>query len=229
MNRKFFPAPRWAVLAGLAGACAGMGAVYFGLPGSGNGGDASDAAPAKLVAATESDQACALKADEAKRIGTAARGEVAAMLSAKPPVSLAGLQFVDPQGKPMTLADKKGRTLLVNLWATWCAPCRAEMPALDALETEMGGERFEVVTVNLDKGDASKPDAFLDEIGVKALERYRDPSLKLFETMKRRGLVLGLPATFLVDTESCVLGVMNGSANWRSADAKALVEAALEL
>jgi thiol-disulfide isomerase/thioredoxin len=228
MDRKLFPALRWALLAGLAGACAGVGAVYFGLHGSGNGENASDAAPSTAAASTEADKACALKADQAKTVGAAAQGQVAAMLPADPPISLAGLQFENPQGTPMTLADKKGQTLLVNLWATWCAPCRAEMPALDALETEMGGENFEVVTVNLDKGDATKPNKFLDEIGVKALERYRDPSLKLFDTMKERGLVLGLPATFLIDAEGCMLGSMNGPAEWHSADAKALIEAALE-
>ena len=88
------------------------------------------------------------------------------MLPAEPSRPLGDLVFDDPDGQPMQLADLSGKTLLVNLWATWCAPCRHEMPALDQLQREMGSDTFEVVAINVETGDDVKPKAFLDEIGV---------------------------------------------------------------
>jgi thiol-disulfide isomerase/thioredoxin len=117
--------------------------------------------------------------------------------------------------------------LLVNLWATWCAPCRHEMPALDELQREMGGEDFEVVAVNVETGDDAKPKAFLDEIGVDSLAFYRDNTVGLFNELKRRNLALGLPVTLLIDEEGCLLAHMNGPAEWASEDAKALIRAAM--
>ena len=95
-------------------------------------------------------------------------------LPADPPQSLKSLAFNDPDGKPMTLADHAGKTLLLNLWATWCAPCRAEMPALDALQKEKGSDAFQVVAVNVDTGDDAKPKKFLGDIGIETLGYYRD-------------------------------------------------------
>ncbi|TJV08010.1 MAG: TlpA family protein disulfide reductase, partial [Mesorhizobium sp.] len=103
--------------------------VYVSESGSGNN------APAQVaVGDSKDDVACAAKADRAKSVAAAATGQVAALLPADPPQSLKGLAFNSPDGKPMTLADHAGKTVLLNLWATWCAPCRAEMPALDALQ-----------------------------------------------------------------------------------------------
>ena len=127
----------------------------------------------------------------------------------------------------MTLADHAGKTVLLNLWATWCAPCRAEMPALDALQKEKGGNAFEVVAVNVDAGDDTKPRKFLKEIGVETLGFYRDPTIALFNEAKTRGLALGLPVTMLIDGDGCLVAHMNGPAEWSSPDAKRLVEAAL--
>jgi thiol-disulfide isomerase/thioredoxin len=127
----------------------------------------------------------------------------------------------------MTIADHAGKTVLLNLWATWCAPCRAEMPALDALQKEKGGDAFEVVAVNVDTGDDAKPKKFLKEIGVETLGYYRDATMGLFNEAKKRGLALGLPVTMLIDGEGCLIAHMNGPAEWSSPDAKRLVEAAV--
>jgi thiol-disulfide isomerase/thioredoxin len=205
----------------VAGALAGAVAVYVRENHLGNAPP-----PPAAVADSKDDVACAAKAGTAKKIAAAATGQVAALLPADPPQSLKTLAFDGPDGKPMTLADHSGKTLLVNLWATWCAPCRAEMPALDTLQKEMGGDRFEVVAVNVDTGDAAKPKKFIEETGVTNLALYREPTLTLFDTVKKRGLALGLPVTMLVDGEGCLLGHMNGPAEWSSPDAKRLIEAA---
>ena len=119
-----------------------------------------------------------------------------------------------------------GKTVLLNLWATWCAPCRAEMPALDTLQKEMGSDAFEVIAVNVDSGDNAKPDKFLEEIGVASLVRYRDPTLGIFNDLKKRGLALGLPVTLLIDDKGCLLAHMNGPAEWSSDDARRVIAAA---
>ncbi len=223
-RKNLFPAWRLVLMAALAGVVAGAVAVYVSGPPSGN---APLPQPAAQAEPDEADvAACAAKSDKAKAVGEAATGEVAAMLSADPPQSVKNLAFNAPDGTPMTLADRSGKTLLVNLWATWCAPCRAEMPALDALQKELGGEKFEVVAVNVDTGDDVKPKKFLEEIGIENLAYYRDNTLDLFNDMKKRGLALGLPVTLLVDAEGCLLAHMNGPAEWAGDDARRLVGAA---
>ena len=220
-NGKFhLPTGRLIALAIVAGMIAGAIGVY--VMGAPSGNNAQFAAASDPAAA-----ACEAKAATAAAMGEAAQGEVAAMLAASPPQSLKGLAFNAPDGTPMTVADLSGKTLLVNLWATWCAPCRHEMPALDQLQQQMGGEEFEVVAVNVDTGGDEKPKAFLDEIAVGALGYYRDNTLGLFNELKRRGLAFGLPVTLLVDGDGCLLAHMNGPAEWASDDAKRLIEAAL--
>lgn len=221
-KRSMFPAARLIVLAVVAGALAGAVGVYV------TGGPAgNNQAEAPAVAAGEAElAACAAKAGRATAIAASATGEVAAMLPADPPQSVKGLAFNAPDGTPMTLADRAGKTVLLNLWATWCAPCREEMPALDALQKEAGGDTFEVVAVNVDTGDDVKPRKFLEETGIEALGYYRDNTLALFNDLKRRGLALGLPVTLLVDSEGCLLAHMNGPANWAGEDARRLIKAA---
>jgi hypothetical protein len=99
------------------------------------------------------------------------------------------------------------------------------MPALDALQKEMGSETFEVVAVNVDTGDDTKPKKFLDETGVASLGYYRDNTLGLFNDLKKRALALGLPVTLLIDGDGCLLAHMNGPAEWHSEDARRLIEA----
>jgi thiol-disulfide isomerase/thioredoxin len=218
-KKKLFPTGRMILLATIAGALAGAVAVYVRAGLSGNG---APEAPAAIVAKADVD-ACAAKADSARAASDAAKGEVAAMLAADPPQSLRSLAFDAPDGTPMTLADRAGRVLLVNLWATWCYPCREEMPALDALQKDLGSETFEVVAINVDTGDDTKPKKFLSETGIEALGYYRDNTLGVFNELKTRGLALGLPVTLLVDEEGCLLAHMNGPADWASEDAKRLV------
>lgn len=227
-GNRFFPAPRLILAALAAGVLAGAVAVYVSESGSGNNPPEKVAAAAGKDAAGGDDALCAAKAARAKQVAAKAVGQVAALQPADPPQSLKALAFNGPDGKPMTIADHAGKTVLLNLWATWCAPCRAEMPALDALQKEKGSNTFEVVAVNVDVGDDAKPKKFLSEIGVQTLGFYRDPTIALFNEAKTRGLALGLPVTMLIDAEGCLIAHMNGPAEWSSPDAKRLVEAALQ-
>ena len=218
--RKLLPAPKLIAAAALAGLVAGAVAVYATGPRSGNPKGSAGEAVVDV-----GDNNCADKTEDARIVAAAAKGEVAAMLPADPPQSLKTLAFDAPDGMPMTLADHAGKTVLLNLWATWCAPCRAEMPALDTLQKEMGGDDFEVVAVNVDTGDDEKPKKFLGDIKVESLAFYRDNTLDLFNELKTRGLALGLPVTLLIDKEGCLLASMNGPAEWSSPDAKAMLAA----
>ncbi|MET2831808.1 thiol:disulfide interchange protein TlpA [Mesorhizobium shangrilense] len=222
-RNRLFPAPRLILAALVAGVLAGAVAVYVRESGSGNNAPAQQAA----VGNSKDDVACAAKSERAKKVAASATGQVAALLPADPPQSLRRLAFNGPNGKPMTIADHAGKTVLLNLWATWCAPCRAEMPALDALQKEKGSNAFEVVAVNVDAGDDVKPKKFLKDTGVQSLGYYRDSSMALFNDLKTRGLALGLPVTMLVDGEGCLIAHMNGPAEWSGPDARRLVEAAL--
>ena len=218
-KKSMFPAVRLILLAAVAGALAGAVAVYVTSRPAGNN---DTAAPAASV--SEADvAACAAKADAAKSVAASATGDVAAMLPADPPQSLKTLAFNAPDDKPMTLADRSGKTVLLNLWATWCFPCREEMPALDALQKEAGSDKFEVIAVNVDTGDDTKPKKFLVETGIDTLGYYRDNTLGLFNDLKKRGLALGLPVTLLIDPDGCLLAHMNGPADWAGEDAKRLI------
>jgi thiol-disulfide isomerase/thioredoxin len=200
-------------IAAVVGALIGIGAVYVTRSGDGNG---------------TADAACAGAPALAAKLDPLATGEVAAFRPVERGVSLSELAFAGPDGEALTVASFSGQTVLLNLWATWCAPCRREMPALDRLEAAMGGDKFKVVAVNVDTGNRERAERFLDEIGVAKLAFYGDPSLAVFNEMKRRGLALGLPTTVLIDANGCQLGVLAGPAEWNSEDARRLVSAAIE-
>jgi thiol-disulfide isomerase/thioredoxin len=171
---------------------------------------------------------CAGAAKIAEAVKDLAKGEVAAMNISKKPEKLPDFAFNDPDGKRVSLSAFKGKTLLFNVWATWCVPCRAEMPELDKLQTELGSDKFQVAVVNIDTSRPERPKKFFEETGVKSLTLYTDPKANIFYELKQAGKALGLPVTMIVDPEGCQIGLMNGPANWHSADAKALVTKAVE-
>jgi thiol-disulfide isomerase/thioredoxin len=142
-------------------------------------------------------------------------------------IDLTAITFLDGKDKKLTLADWKGRTVLLNLWATWCAPCRREMPALDRLQHDLGGDKFEVVPVSVDRGDGAKPRAFYEKTGLKDLALYTDSSGEIFDILRKHGLVLGLPTTILIDKQGCAVGALKGPAEWDADEAKKLIRAAM--
>src|SRR4029450_2016012 len=98
-----------------------------------------------------------------------ARGEIAALNVAEKPLRIPNVTFQDAQERELTLADWRGRTVLLNLWATWCVPCRKEMPARDMLQDRLGGSDFEVGAINIDTRDRDKPKTWLKEVGIRRL------------------------------------------------------------
>jgi thiol-disulfide isomerase/thioredoxin len=173
------------------------------------------------------DPACGPAVELARRVAPLARGEVAAFAVAERPLRLPDIGFRDAEGGERHLADWRGRTVLLNLWATWCLPCRKEMPALDALEGKLGGAPFEVIAVNIDTRDPGKPRAWLKEVGIDRLGYYADPSAKVFQDLKTVGRAAGMPTTLLVDPMGCEIGTVAGPADWASEDALKLISAAL--
>ncbi len=169
---------------------------------------------------------CAGSVEAAARIAPLARGQVAALQVASKPVPAPALAFQGPDGAEARLDGMKGLRL-VNLWATWCAPCKAEMPALDRLQAQLGGPDFSVVAINIDTRNLDAPPAWLKQNGIASLAYYADPGGRVLPAVQKATGSLGLPTTLLVDAAGCTLGVMKGPAEWDSADGVRLISAAL--
>lgn len=130
--------------------------------------------------------------------------------AAAKPKPVPELQFEDAAGRIHSLADFRGKVVLLNVWATWCAPCREEMPALDRLQATLGGPRFEVVALSIDQQGPEVARKFFAEVGVKSLALYVDRSA---QAASRIGAV-GLPSTLLVDPGGREIGRHIGPAKW---------------
>jgi thiol-disulfide isomerase/thioredoxin len=181
-----------------------------------------------LKRGTTGDSACSGAVDLARKLAPLAHGEVAALTMATAPLRLPDLAFEDADGKPRKLSDWRGRTVLLNLWATWCVPCRKEMPALDSLQTKLGGKDFEVVAVNIDTRDPEKPKNFLKEANLTRLGYFSDQKAKVFQDLKSIGRALGMPTSVLIDGQGCEIATIAGPAEWASDDALKLITAAVK-
>jgi len=211
---KSFAKRRLAVIlaGGLAGVAVGLAAVYGIATLTRNAGD----------------PACAPAVAAAKRLAPLAHGDMAALAVASMGLRVPDLAFRDAAGAERKLSQWRGRTVLLNLWATWCVPCRKEMPALDALQAKLGGPHFEVVSINIDTRDPEKPHAWLKQVGVTRLTYYADPTAKVFQDLKVIGKAFGMPTTMLIDPAGCELGTIAGPAEWGGEDAVKLITAALQ-
>jgi thiol-disulfide isomerase/thioredoxin len=174
------------------------------------------------------DPACRPAVDLSRRIAPLAHGEVAALTMASSPLKIPDLAFEDGTGAPKKLSDWRGKTVLVNLWATWCVPCRKEMPALDELQARLGGPDFEVVAINIDTRDPEKPRNWLKDAGLSRLRYFSDQKAKVFQDLKGIGRALGMPTSVLVDRAGCEIATIAGPAEWASDDAVTLIQAALK-
>jgi thiol-disulfide isomerase/thioredoxin len=164
--------------------------------------------------------ASALQAGVSKNL---AKGALAAFIVRPQRRPVADIAFQDASGKELKLSQWRGRVVLVNLWATWCAPCRKEMPALAELQKQLGSAEFEVVAISIDRKGAAVSAAFMAETGAQALTLYVEPSGRILNDLE----ALGLPATVLIDRQGNEVGRLLGPAEWASPEAITLVKAAV--
>jgi len=152
--------------------------------------------------------------------GAPAAGAVAHFTPIDPPRPAPDAAFEDGDGRRLTLADFRGRVLLLNFWATWCGPCVVEMPSLDRLQARLGGADFTVVALSQDRGGAEVVGPFYRRLGLASLGVYLDPSNRVARALG----VDGLPTTFVLDRQGRTVGTLEGPAEWDSPEAVALIE-----
>ncbi len=145
------------------------------------------------------------------------------LVRAEPASALPDVTFTDGEGRDRNLGEWRGKVVLVNLWATWCAPCKVEMPGLDRLQAKLGGADFAVLPISLDRTGAEKPRQFLTSNGLKNLDLYLDRGSTLMQTLR----VPGLPLSVLVDRQGREIARLAGSAEWDSAEAETMIRAAI--
>lgn len=167
---------------------------------------------------------CAPQSAAAEKLDAAATGELAALNGTGTGRGYADLSFVDKDGKPKSIADFAGKTLLVNFWASWCIPCRAEMPALDKLAAQEDDANFMVLPVNTGEAQPGKGKDFFAAGDWTHLPLYIDDKFAVLERLKTSAVSLGLPTTLLLDKKGCELGVLQGPAVWDSPDGRHVVE-----
>jgi thiol-disulfide isomerase/thioredoxin len=156
---------------------------------------------------------------QAPAAGPAFKGTLGPFVASAAPTAAPDLPFTSGDGKPLTLADFKGRVVLLNLWATWCGPCVEEMPALDRLQERLGGPDFAVVALSVDRQGRSLVEPFMEKLGLKHLAMYLDTTSALMRALKVRGL----PTTVLLDRDGREVGRLEGAAAWDSPEAEALI------
>lgn len=145
-----------------------------------------------------------------------------AKLSQTEPTLVPDAEFLDPEGGLHKLSDYRGKVVLLNFWATWCAPCREEMPSLDALQADLGSEDFEVVAIAAGHNPLPAIKKFLDEAKVTNLPVLIDPH----QDLSRKMGVMGMPVTILIDREGNEIARLIGGADWSSETAKTLIRQA---
>jgi thiol-disulfide isomerase/thioredoxin len=139
------------------------------------------------------------------------------------PQALPEVAFLDGAGKDVSLESFRGKTVLLNLWATWCAPCREEMPSLQRLQKALGSDRFQVVALAVDKSGIEGARKFFADNGITDLALFADPTARDGTKLK----VVGMPTSILIDAEGREIGRLVGPAAWDSPEARRLIEAYL--
>jgi thiol-disulfide isomerase/thioredoxin len=203
------------LIAALLAAVAGFGAVYVSL-----GPPVHEETPVEVTAAPAADAAAPAAGSGLKAY---ARGKMVTFVAKPAPKAVPEIALQDATGKTRSLSEWRGKIVLLNVWATWCAPCRHEMPSLGRLAQGMVGQDFDVVALSTDRGGITVSKAFLDEIKVTGLEAFVDPTSKSASALQ----VIGMPTTLLIDREGREIGRLTGPAEWDSEDAKRLLEAVI--
>ena len=140
------------------------------------------------------------------------------------PTPAPALTFEDAAGNPLSLEDFRGQVVVLNLWATWCGPCRLEMPSLDRLQANEGGPDLHVLPLSLDRGALEQVEDFYQEVGIRHLAIYRDPTGAVGRALG----ALGLPTTVVIDQAGREVGRLLGPAEWDGPEALALLRSLIE-
>lgn len=151
-------------------------------------------------------------------------GAMTTFVFKKMPEPLAEVSFLNADGEQVSLKDWRGKVVLLNLWATWCGPCREEMPMLDRLQKELGSDNFEVVALAVDKAGLEGAGKFFRNINVENLRLFADPTARAGTKLRS----VGMPTTILIDAQGHEIGRLVGPADWDSDDAKRLIAASLK-
>jgi thiol-disulfide isomerase/thioredoxin len=145
-------------------------------------------------------------------IGAAPPTRTLALKVFHPPRPVPAIRFIDAEGQAQTLQDFRGRVVLLDIWATWCGPCREEMPALDRLEGKLGGADFIVLPVSIDRNGSAAVEPFYRALGIKKLGVYLDPLGRGTSALA----IPGLPTTLLIDRDGRLAACKMGGAQWDS-------------
>lgn len=202
-------------------AAVGYAAVYFTFRPSDNAGPTPGAKPTIETGSKSETSKAGNEEDRAAK--DSGSGSLAAFVRKPEPAEIADISFQNEAGETIKLSDFKGRVVLLNLWATWCAPCREEMPSLNRLQEALGGNTFEVVALSLDRKGADASKAFLDEVNATALKLYIDDTARQGGALR----IVGMPTTILIDAEGREVGRLSGPAEWDSDTAKELISSLL--
>lgn len=182
--------------------------------------------PAPSMAENKS---CTLNEQKLSLLKDSRSGEFTNVIMAQDPFYAGDLSFKNSDGKELKISDFKGQTVFLNLWATWCGPCREEMPDIAKVQDEKADDSLAVVAVNVDKQEDSYVHDFLKEYNADNLPFYRDTSIAIFYKLRREGLALGLPTTLIIDKDGCLTASLIGSAPWGDEDAMKFIDKVKEL
>ncbi|WP_297322598.1 TlpA disulfide reductase family protein [uncultured Bartonella sp.] len=172
---------------------------------------------------------CSINKETITKLKQSAHGFFKNMRFADTAYDTRNFTFKDSEGNDHSLKEFSGKVLLVNLWASWCIPCRTEMPELANLKRNIGGDNFDVIAINIDKtATDEKIRNFLQSIKADNIVFYRDQTMTIFNDVRKQGLALGLPITMLIDRNGCILASYNGSAPWSNVDSETLMKTALD-
>lgn len=218
--------PKLFIIAGLAALIAGFMAVYVNLSGTGKSDIAVPAANEQNTSpdqSTKTKETSAVTPVQAGSLKGLNKGHMTAFVVQPTPKDLKPIQFTDENGAPKTLKDWSGKVVLLNLWATWCGPCREEMPYFDSLKEKLGSDNFDMVAISIDRGGREKPKKFLEEINIQHLKLYHDPTARINLSLN----AFGMPTTILINKDGKEIGRLAGPAKWDSEDAMRLIKAAI--
>ncbi len=150
-------------------------------------------------------------------------GDMRKLIVHSDPIASSDVAFTGEDGSEMTLADYQGQYIVLNFWATWCAPCRKEMPMLSDMQTTLDSDNFEVVTIATGRNPRPAMERFFAEIEVDNLPLHTDPRQSLARSLG----VLGLPVTLILNPQGQEIARLQGEADWSSDSAYAIIEALL--